>query len=56
MEDDILIRITPEKAIDNLRKEGIDVNMEEAQAVLDLLYSIAKIVVEQYVNNRENGD
>jgi len=52
MEDEALIRITPVKAIEILRKDGIDVNMEEAQIILDFLYSMANIVVEQYINMR----
>lgn len=53
MEDEVLTRITPEKAIELLRKDGINVNMEEAQIILDFLYSMANIVVEQYVNSRQ---
>jgi hypothetical protein len=52
MEDNVLIRITPDKAIELLRKDGIYVNMEEAQIILDFLYSMANIVVEQYINMR----
>jgi hypothetical protein len=50
MEDDVLIRITPDKAIELLQKDGIYVNMEEAQIILDFLYSMANIVVEQFVS------
>ena len=52
MENDELIRITPDKAIEILRKDGIDVNIEEAQIILDFLYSMANIVVEQYISMR----
>ncbi len=52
MEDEALIRITPDKAIEILRKDGIDVNIEEAQIILDFLYSMANIVVDQYINMR----
>ncbi len=54
MEDEVLIRITPDKAIEALRKDGIDVNMEEAQIILDFFYSMANIVVEQYMSNRHS--
>ena len=37
MEDEVLIRITPDKAIELLQKDGIYVNMEEAQIILDFL-------------------
>ncbi len=52
MEDEALIRITPDKAIEILCKDGIDVNIEEAQIILDFLYSMANIVVDQYINMR----
>ena len=54
MEDEVLIRITPDKAIELLQKDGIYVNMEEAQIILDFLYSMANIVVEQFVSNRQS--
>lgn len=53
MEDEALIRITPDKAIEILRKDGIVVNIEEAHIILDFLYSIASIVVEQYISVRQ---
>lgn len=53
MEDDVSMRITPDKAIELLRKDGIYVNMEEAQIILDFLYSMANIVVEQYASSRQ---
>ena len=52
MEDEVLMRITPDKAIEFLRKDGIDVNIEEAQIILDFLYSMANIVVDQYISMR----
>lgn len=52
MEDEVLMRITPDKAIEILRKDGIDVNIEEAQIILDFLYSMANIVVEQFISMR----
>lgn len=55
MESEELIRITPDKAIEILRKDGIEVNIEEAQIILDFLYIIANIVIEQYVNIRDNN-
>ena len=54
MEDEVLIRITPDKAIELLQKDGIYVNMEEAQIILDFLYSMANIVVEQFVSSRQS--
>ena len=54
MEDEVLIRVTPDKAIELLQKDGIYVNMEEAQIILDFLYSMANIVVEQFVSSRQS--
>ena len=54
MENEELNRITPDKAIEILRKDGIDVNIEEAQFILDFLYVMANIAIEQYVNIRDN--
>jgi hypothetical protein len=54
MEDEVLMRITPDKAIELLQKDGIYVNMEEAQIILDFLYSMANIVVEQFVSSRQS--
>ena len=55
MENEELIRIAPDRAIKVLRKDGIDVNIEEAQIILDFLYIVAKIAIEQYVNVSENN-
>ncbi len=55
MEDEELIRITPDKAIELLQKDGIYVNMEEAQIILDFLYSMANIVVEQFVSRQSDA-
>ena len=54
MEDEVLIRITTDKAIELLQKDGIYVNTEEAQIILDFLYSMANIVVEQFVSSRQS--
>ena len=42
--------ITPEKAIKQLRSNGIEVNEKEAEEILDFLYFLAKLTVKQYVN------
>lgn len=41
--------ITPEKAIKTLRSNGIEVNEKEAEEILDFLYILAKLAVNQYV-------
>lgn len=53
MEDEELIRITPEKAVEILRKDGINVNTEEAKIILDFFYIMSHIAVEQYTSNRQ---
>lgn len=42
-------RISPEKAIEILKKDGIEVTINEAIIILEFLYQIAEITVEQYL-------
>lgn len=42
-------RISPEKAIDILKKDGLVVSLEEANIILEFLYQMAEIVVDQYM-------
>lgn len=44
-------RISPEKAIETLKEDGIEVTTSEAKVILDFLYEMAEIVVEQYLTN-----
>lgn len=44
-------RIPPEKAVELLRKDGIEVTEEQAKIILDFLYEMAGIVVDQYLAN-----
>jgi len=41
--------VTPEKAVETLKKNGTVVTMEQAKIILDFLYKIGKLSVEQYV-------
>jgi hypothetical protein len=43
--------ITPEKAKKILLENGVEVNEKEAEEILDFLYILAKLTVNQYVNN-----
>lgn len=43
-------RILPEKAVELLRKDGIDVTEEQAKFILEFLYEMAGIVVDQYLS------
>ena len=42
-------KIIPEKAIEFLRKDGLEVTLEQAKLILAFLYQMADIVVEQHL-------
>jgi hypothetical protein len=41
--------VTPEKAVKILQEHGTIVSLEEAKIILDFMYKIAKLSVEQYI-------
>lgn len=41
--------ITPEKAVEILKQHGTKVTVAEAKLILDFMYKIAKLSVEQYI-------
>ena len=43
--------ITPQKAVAILRKEGYEINEKEAEIILDFLYFLAKLTVNQYIKD-----
>ena len=43
-------RIPPDKAVEFLKKDGIEVTEEQAKVILEFLYEIASIVVDQYLS------
>ncbi|TRX30891.1 DUF2624 family protein [Flavobacterium sp. ZT3R18] len=47
-------KITPQKAMELLKKDGIDVDIEDAKNILDILYEMAEIVVDTYLNEHKN--
>lgn len=51
MESEVIDRIPPEKAMLLLKNDGIEVGEEQAKIILDFLYDIAEIVVDQYLSN-----
>lgn len=51
MECDVMERIPPEKAMQLLKDDGIDVDVEQAKIILDFLYEMAEIVVDQHLSN-----
>jgi len=49
--------ITPEQAVKILRKNGIETNEKDAKIILDFLYFLAKLSVDQYLkDNNELND
>lgn len=48
--------ITPDKAKKILHESGLEVNEKEAEEILDFLYIIAKLTVNQYVNGGDIKD
>jgi len=42
-------RISPEKAIEILKKDGLEVTLEQAKLILEFLYQMADVVVDQYL-------
>ncbi len=44
-------KITPERAIQILKKDGLEVTLEQAKLILEFLYQMADIVVEQHLKN-----
>ena len=49
--DDVEVksRITPEKALVMLKCEGLDLTLEQAKGILDLLRKLANIAVSKYL-------
>lgn len=45
-------RISPEMAMDILKKDGVVVNPEEVMIILEFLYQMAEIAVDQYLAKR----
>lgn len=46
--------VTPEKAIEILRKNGVEINEKNAADLLDLMYFFAKLSVDQYIKEVSN--
>ena len=49
-------KIKPEKAAAMLRKEGMDITVEQAGQVLELLRKLADMLVSQYLESREQDE
>lgn len=48
-------KIKPEKALEMLRKKGVDISLEQAAQVLELLRKFANIMVSQYLERQRRG-
>ena len=46
--------VTPKQAITILEKNGYQINEEEAQEILDFLYFLGKLTVNQYIKDIVN--
>lgn len=46
-------RITPQKAMELLRKDGINIDLEQAKTILNFLYEMAEIVVDTYLDKQK---
>lgn len=53
MRDEEIDRITPHKAMELLRKDGINVDVDHAKIILDFLYEMAEIVVDTYLDEQK---
>jgi len=42
-------KISPEKAIEILKKDGLEVTLEQAKIILEFLYQMAEITIDQYL-------
>ncbi len=42
-------KISPERAIEILKKDGLEVTLEQAKLIVEFLYQMADIVVDQYL-------
>lgn len=42
-------KITPEKAVEILKKGGLEVTLEQAKLMLEFLYKLADITADQYL-------
>ena len=48
--------VTTADTVKALRKNGIEVSEKDAEIILDFLYFLAKLTVNQYVNNNYSND
>ena len=49
-------KVTPQKAIEILKKHGTIVTIEDAEKILNLMYQLAKLGVRQLINRDNNNE
>lgn len=51
-------KITSAKAVELLAQDGIVISEEQAKIILEFMYEMAEVVVDQYLNNikEKNGE
>ncbi len=52
METSVNDKISPERAIEILKNDGLEVTLEQAKLILEFLYQMADIAVDQYLQNQ----
>ena len=53
MREEEIDRITPHRAMELLRKDGIDVDADQAKIILDFFYEMAEIVVDTHLDQQK---
>ena len=48
-------KLIPEKAVEILRKRGVDISVEQAAQMLELLRKFASIVVSQHLESQKQN-
>lgn len=48
-------RLPPEKAMEIMKKEGLEVSYKEAELILEFLYRFAKIAISIYMEKEEKN-
>ncbi len=56
MKQEKMKKISPEQAHSMLKKEGLDISLEQAEEVLLFLREMANIVVSNYLNQSNHGE
>jgi hypothetical protein len=47
-------KVTPQIAVDVLKKHGTKISLEEAEIILDFMYKMAKLTVENHSKKGQN--